>query len=130
MRTRRDNGADAGAGRVAVVLKGYPRLSETFVAQELLGLEARGHTIDIHSLRHPYDPTTHPIHDEIAAAVSYLPEYLWRAPMRVLRGWWAARKLPGYSIGPCQGYLDHTGLGETREDQRRGMDNHLHRLRC
>lgn len=97
MRTRRDNGADAGVGRVAVVLKGYPRLSETFVAQELLGLEARGHTIDIHSLRHPYDPTTHPIHDEIAAAVSYLPEYLWRAPMRVLRGWWAARKLPGYA---------------------------------
>ena len=52
MRTRRDNGADAGVGRVAVVLKGYPRLSETFVAQELLGLEARGHTIDILSLIH------------------------------------------------------------------------------
>jgi hypothetical protein len=28
--------------RVAVVLKGWPRLSETFIAQEIAGLEARG----------------------------------------------------------------------------------------
>ena len=30
------------AGRVAFVLKGYPRLSETFIAQEILALERRG----------------------------------------------------------------------------------------
>ena len=86
----------AGAGFVGVVVKGYPRLSETFIAQELLGLEARGVRLQIISLRHPYDPTTHPIHGEIAAPVSYLPEYLWREPLRVLRSWWAARRLPGY----------------------------------
>ena len=28
-------------GRVAFVLKGYPRLSETFIAQEILALEER-----------------------------------------------------------------------------------------
>ena len=28
--------------RVAVIVKGYPRLSETFIAQEILGLERRG----------------------------------------------------------------------------------------
>ena len=33
------------APRIAVVVKGYPRLSETFIAQELLALEARGLTI-------------------------------------------------------------------------------------
>jgi len=95
---RRNNGdPDPGStSRIAVVLKGYPRLSETFIAQELLGLEQRGCRLDIHSLRAPYDPATHPIHDEIAASVNYLPEYLWRAPFRVLRGWWRARKLPGY----------------------------------
>lgn len=79
------------------MLKGYPRLSETFVAQELLGLETRGLSLDIHSLREPYDPTTHPIHDEITASVNYLPEYLWRAPIRVLHGWWRARRHPGYA---------------------------------
>ncbi|MDA0654563.1 MAG: glycosyltransferase [Proteobacteria bacterium] len=86
----------AAAGIVGVVVKGYPRLSETFIAQELRGLEARGLRLQIISLRHPYDPTTHPIHDEIAAPVSYLPEYLWREPRRVLRSWWAARRLAGY----------------------------------
>jgi len=34
-------GNDGGA-RIAVVVKGYPRLSETFIAQEILGLERRG----------------------------------------------------------------------------------------
>ena len=43
------------AGSLAVVLKGYPRLSETFIAQELRALESRGHRFDIWSLRHPYD---------------------------------------------------------------------------
>jgi glycosyltransferase involved in cell wall biosynthesis len=84
------------AGVVGVVVKGYPRLSETFIAQELLGLERRGLRLRIISLRRPYDPATHPIHDEIAAPVSYLPEYLWREPLRVLRSWRAARRLAGY----------------------------------
>ena len=30
------------ARRIAVVVKGYPRLSETFIAQEILALEERG----------------------------------------------------------------------------------------
>jgi glycosyltransferase involved in cell wall biosynthesis len=67
------------------VLKGYPRLSETFIAQELQALEARGHRFDIWSLRHPYDDRIHPIHDEIAASKRYLPEYLYQEPLRLLR---------------------------------------------
>ena len=61
-----------GRRRIAVVLKGYPRLSETFIAQELLGLEQSGIALELWSLRHPTDKATHPIHDEIAAPVSYL----------------------------------------------------------
>lgn len=91
---------------VGVVVKGYPRLSETFIAQELLGLEARGMRLQIISLRQPYDPTTHPIHDEITAPVSYLPEYLWREPLRVLRSWWAARKLNGYRAARAKFWRD------------------------
>ncbi len=94
-------------GRIAVVLKGYPRLSETFVAQELLGLEKRGLKLDIHSLRAPYDPTTHPIHGEIRAGVNYLPEYLWRAPRRVFAAWRRARKLPGYARARQQFRADY-----------------------
>ncbi len=72
-------------GSLAVVLKGYPRLSETFIAQELRALESRGHRFDIWSLRHPYDDRIHPIHEEISAERHYLPEYLHQEPLRVLR---------------------------------------------
>ena len=78
------------------MLKGYPRLSETFIAQEILGLEQRGLPIEIVSLRHPYDPAIHPIHEQIGAAVRYLPEYLYQEPLRVLRAWWHMRRKPGY----------------------------------
>jgi glycosyltransferase involved in cell wall biosynthesis len=81
---------------VAFVLKGYPRLSETFIAQEILALEKRGLDILIVSLRHPTDKRTHPVHAEIRAPVLYLPEYLHRGPLRVLRAWWKVRRWPTY----------------------------------
>lgn len=84
-------------GPVAFVLKGYPRLSETFIAQEILGLERLGLDIRIISLRHPTDKARHPIHQEITAPVDYLPEYLHDEPARVWRGWRIARRLPGYA---------------------------------
>ncbi|WP_181017843.1 glycosyltransferase [Sneathiella aquimaris] len=81
---------------ITVVLKGYPRLSETFIAQELLALEKKGLRLHLISLRHPTDKTTHPIHDEIQAPVTYLPEYLYQEPGRVWRAWKKARHFPGY----------------------------------
>ena len=82
---------------VAVVVKGYPRLSETFIAQEILALERRGLELVIVSLRRPTDRFTHPIHAEIRSPVHYLPEYLREAPGRVFSAWKRARRLPGYS---------------------------------
>ena len=84
------------ARRVAFVLKGYPRLSETFIAQEIAALEQRGLDIAIVSLRWPTDRARHPVHERIRAPVLYLPEYLKDAPRRVLAGWRMARRLPGY----------------------------------
>lgn len=82
---------------IAVILKGYPRLSETFIAQELLELERAGFKLRLFSLRHPTDKKTHPIHDEIVAPVTYLPEYLYQEVGRVFRAWRCARRLPSYS---------------------------------
>lgn len=81
---------------VAVVLKGYPRLSETFIAQELLALQKFGVNLQLISLRHPTDIKSHPVHDEITAPVNYLPEYLYQEPLRVFRSWRAVRHNPGY----------------------------------
>ncbi|MEM7225075.1 MAG: glycosyltransferase family 4 protein [Pseudomonadota bacterium] len=82
--------------KIAVILKGYPRLSETFIAQEILALERRGLALQLISLRHPTDPAVHPVHREIAAPVNYLPEYLHQEPRRVLVAWRKIRRLPGY----------------------------------
>jgi len=88
-------GSPAG-NRVAFVLKGYPRLSETFIAQEILALERRGLDILIVSLRLPTDARTHPVHAEVRAPVLYLPEYLHRGPLRVLRAWLKVRRWASY----------------------------------
>lgn len=82
--------------RTAIVVKGYPRLSETFIAQEILGLQNAGQTQVIVSLRRPTDRKIHALHREITAPVLYLPEYLHEDPRRVLRGWSWARRQPGY----------------------------------
>jgi glycosyltransferase involved in cell wall biosynthesis len=71
---------------VAIAMKGYPRLSETFIAQELLGLQRLGLSFAIWSLRHPTDGARHMMHREITAPLHYLPEYLRDDRRRVLRG--------------------------------------------
>jgi glycosyltransferase involved in cell wall biosynthesis len=82
--------------RVAFVLKGYPRLSEAFIAQEIAALERCGLDIQIVSLRRPAEARVHPVHREIRAPVHYLPEYLLHEPLRVLRAWLAVRKKENY----------------------------------
>jgi len=91
---------------IIFILKGYPRLSETFIAQEIRALEQRGIKIRIVSLRFPTDKDVHPVHREIMAPVAYLPEYLYQEPLRVLRGWWRARRLPGYAAAFRQWIAD------------------------
>ena len=82
--------------RIATIVKGYPRLSETFIAQEILGLEKRGIAQLIVSLRHPTEGKVQDLNREIAAEVLYLPEYLKDDPARVraARKW--AEAQPGY----------------------------------
>jgi glycosyltransferase involved in cell wall biosynthesis len=107
------------ARRIAVVVKGYPRLSETFIAQELLALEERGVAIEIWSLRHPTETAIHPMHRRIRAAVRYLPEYLYREPLRVVRGFLFARRQPRF------GALMRTFLADLKRDP---TPNRLRRL--
>ncbi|WP_165225118.1 glycosyltransferase family 4 protein [Affinirhizobium pseudoryzae] len=83
--------------KIVVLLKGYPRLSETFIAQELLGLERAGFDLELVAMRRPTDKKRHPIHDEIQAPVWYLPEYLHEEPLRVLRALTKVRRMPGFS---------------------------------
>ena len=94
------------SAQVAVILKGYPRLSETFIAQEIRALEKRGIELQLFSLRHPTESSVHPIHREIEAEVCYLPEYIRDDPKRVYRAWKKIRKNAGYIAARQQFFKD------------------------
>ncbi|MEJ5299872.1 MAG: glycosyltransferase family 4 protein [Thermodesulforhabdaceae bacterium] len=71
--------------RLAMVLKGYPRISETFISNEILHLERSGIDIAIFSLRQPRESFAHKHVKQIRAPVTYLPEYIlpsWKTLFR------------------------------------------------
>jgi colanic acid/amylovoran biosynthesis glycosyltransferase len=98
----------AGRRRVGYVLKRYPRISETFVASELIELERLGERLTVFAVSRPDEPFAHQFVDELRADVVYLPHRPWREPVRVARalrrvvpssprGWLAAAR---YSLWP------------------------------
>ena len=71
--------------RVGYVLKKYPRLSETFVLDEILGLEAEGVDVAVFSLRPPDDGHFHAELAQVRADVCYLPPFGGVSVMDALR---------------------------------------------
>ena len=59
-----------------MILKGYPRISETFISNEILLLERLGFYVHIFSMRAPRENFTHESIKQIKAPVDYLPETL------------------------------------------------------
>ena len=59
---------------LGMILKGYPRISETFISNEIRLLEQRGIPVHIFSMRKPREPFCHPSVRKIRARVDYLPE--------------------------------------------------------
>ncbi|MGW8193437.1 MAG: glycosyltransferase [Desulforhopalus sp.] len=58
------------------ILKGYPRISETFISNEILLLEKLGFTLRLFSMRQPRESFSHPSVKKIRAKVDYLPTEL------------------------------------------------------
>lgn len=81
---------------LCIVVKGFPRLSETFITRELEALQDAGVDFSIASLRRPAAGTGNVVH-RVSASRNYLPEYLHEEPARVWRGILRARKLPGFA---------------------------------
>ncbi|MGD2099844.1 MAG: glycosyltransferase family 4 protein [Desulfobacterales bacterium] len=69
---------------LGMILKGYPRISETFISNEILLLEQMGFPIHLFSMRRPRENFTHQSVTRIRAAVDYLPETLLRPLPRLL----------------------------------------------
>jgi predicted glycosyltransferase/glycosyltransferase involved in cell wall biosynthesis len=72
---RAERGSAPRALRVGYVLKKFPRLSETFVLNELLALEAAGVDVAVMSTRAPDDEPRHAALDQLRAPVLQLTRH-------------------------------------------------------
>ena len=61
---------------LAYILKGYPRISETFISNEILLLEKLGFRMQLFPMRHPRESFCHDSVKQIQAKVDYLPTEL------------------------------------------------------
>ena len=66
------------------ILKGYPRISETFISNEILILEQLGFKMHLFSMRHPREKFCHPSVEKIQAEVTYLPKELLKEFHRLI----------------------------------------------
>jgi glycosyltransferase involved in cell wall biosynthesis len=84
---------------LGMILKGYPRISETFISNEIRLLEQIGFPIHLFSMRQPRENFTHQSVTQIQAGVDYLPETLLRPLPRLLyhNGLLAARRPAAYA---------------------------------
>jgi glycosyltransferase involved in cell wall biosynthesis len=81
---------------LGMILKGYPRISETFISNEILLLERLGFTIHLFSMRQPRETFSHDSIKKIRAPVDYLPETLFTSlPRLLIHNLLLAGKRPG-----------------------------------
>ena len=66
------------------ILKGYPRISETFISNEILRLEQQGFRIVIFPMRQPRESFSHDSVKQIVADIHYLPTYFIRNIFQLL----------------------------------------------
>ena len=78
-----------------MILKGYPRISETFISNEILLLEEQGLNLHILSMRQPRETFSHASVGRIKATVDYLPEtFLTGLPVLLPQNLMLAAKQP------------------------------------
>ncbi|MEM9816747.1 MAG: glycosyltransferase [Cyanobacteria bacterium P01_D01_bin.6] len=61
---------------IGYLLKTFPKLSETFILNEMLELERQGLNLHVFSLRQPQDTYHHPAVSQLKAPVTYIPSLL------------------------------------------------------
>lgn len=70
--------------RIGYVLKRYPRLSETFIVQEILQMERRGADLVLFPIMDSHEPLQNPLVNEVRAPVVYVQRSLRRAALGML----------------------------------------------
>ncbi len=122
--------------RVGYVVKRFPRVSETFIAQEILELERRGAEVEVFALNENDAPARHAFLDSLRARITLGRAATYQETWRLLRlragespaGARAARRALGAALEHPSGkgprYLNEAAA-IAREASGRGID-HLH----
>src|SRR5262252_89080 len=76
----------ASSATIGYVVKMFPRLSETFILNEILELERQGMALHIFSMKRPVEKVAHAHASEVRSPITYLPENLLQSSLRILRG--------------------------------------------
>ncbi len=79
--------APRGRSSIAYVLKGYPRVSEIFIASEIYRLEQAGQQLELFVIKPADEDQHHPVVDRIRAMPRYLPP---TTSSPTMAGWLAA----------------------------------------
>jgi glycosyltransferase involved in cell wall biosynthesis len=79
---------------VAYVLKGWPRISELFIASEIYRLEQAGLPLRLYVIKPPDEAQTHPVVDRITAPTEYLPAATSLSETTLLA--WLRENLPAF----------------------------------
>lgn len=121
--------------RIGYVLKKFPRLSETFVLNEILGVEASGNEVTVFTHRPPDDEPRHPELELVRAEVTLLPPFGSQATFSMLGRLQADTELVknlGAALQFCSQLPDARrmeillqGVCLAAEVRQRGLD-HLH----
>jgi len=89
--------AGANRGRVAYVMNGYPRLSETFITHEIYQLERMGLQLRLFSVKREHEEKVHPVAAAVHAPLTYLPNATTLSSTTLAR--WLVRNLPVFWRG-------------------------------
>ena len=78
------------SAKIAYLVKIFPKISETFILQEILDLETSGLTLSIFTLQHPTEAITHGQAAQVRAPTTSLPDTFLTIPSHAL---WAHVRL-------------------------------------
>jgi glycosyltransferase involved in cell wall biosynthesis len=115
--------------RIAYILRSYPRLSQTFIVNEILSLEQLGLNLHLLAITNPHEPIVQQNVAQVRAPVEYLEDAAKRERADLLAEHaWAERLMPaGYAA--THSYVDLTaelGQGYTSASRYECFDYAVH----
>ena len=133
--------AKRSARRTAYFVKRYPRLSETFILNEIHAMETLGEYLEMFSLLQPEPPPHHPLVEQVRASLAHLPSSIGRklkvlarahsatlaaAPIRYARALGSPRDARSRRLRRSRPGVSSLRAGFFADEARRRGVTHLH----